>query len=117
MYEGRLSDRNRSMVVVASRRGRSSRMICSFLDIDNKSCRKYLQSFERGGYTELFPLQIKPNRKFDDEVIKKAIFGLMHEPPSSRNQTGWPVGIAAAKTMLQVSSSGGIADAGNGSVN
>src|SRR5260370_23659219 len=91
MYEGRLSDRNRSMVVVASRRGRSSRMICSFLDIDNKSCRKYLQSFERGGYTELFALQIKPNRKFDDEVIKKAIFGLMHEPPSNHgiNRTTW----------------------------
>jgi len=53
LYEGRLSDRNRSMVVLASRRGLSSRMICSFLDIDNKSCRKYLQSFERGGYTEL----------------------------------------------------------------
>jgi transposase len=91
LYEGRLSDRNRSMVVLASRRGLSSRMICSFLDIDNKSCRKYLQSFERGGYTELFALQIKPNRKFDDEVIKKAIFGLMHEPPSNHgiNRTTW----------------------------
>jgi hypothetical protein len=79
------------MVVLASRRGLSSRMICSFLDIDNKSCRKYLQSFERGGYTELFALQIKLNRKFDDEVIKKAIFGLMHEPPSNHgiNRTTW----------------------------
>lgn len=48
LYEGRLSDRNRSMVVLASRRGLSSRMISSFLDIDNKSCRKYLQRFERG---------------------------------------------------------------------
>ncbi len=49
LYEGRLSDRNRSMVVLASRRGLSNRMICSFLDIDNKSCSKYLQRFERGG--------------------------------------------------------------------
>jgi hypothetical protein len=48
LYEGRLSDRNRSMVVLADRRGLSSRMICRFLDIDNKSCRKYLRRFERG---------------------------------------------------------------------
>jgi hypothetical protein len=46
---------------------------------------------ERAGYTELFALQIKPNRKFDDEVIKEAIFGLMHEPPSNHgiNRTTW----------------------------
>ena len=91
LYEGRLSDRNRSMVVLASRRGLSSRMICSFLDIDNKSCRKYLQRFERGDYTELFAPQINPTRKFDDEAIKKAIFGLLHEPPSNYgiNRTTW----------------------------
>ena len=91
LYEGRLSDRNRSMVVLASRRGLSSRMICSFLDIDNKSCRKYLQRFERGGYAELFAPQINPTRKFDDEAIKKAIFGLLHEPPSNYgiNRTTW----------------------------
>jgi hypothetical protein len=79
------------MVVLASRRGLSSRMICRFLDIDNKSYRKYLQRFERGSYTELFAPQIKPNRKFDDEAIKKAIFGLLHEPPSNYgiNRTTW----------------------------
>ena len=49
LYEGRLSHRDRSMVVLASRRGLSSRMICSFLDIDKKSCRKYLQSFRARG--------------------------------------------------------------------
>jgi transposase len=91
LYEGRLSDRNRSMVVLASRRGLSSRMISSFLDIDNKSCRKYLQRFERGGYTELFASQINHSRKFDDEAIKNAIFGLLHEPPSNYgiNRTTW----------------------------
>lgn len=68
------------MVVLASRRGLSSRMICRFLDIDNKSCHNNLQRFERGGYTELFAPQIKRTRKFDDEAIKKAIFGLLHEP-------------------------------------
>ena len=91
LYEGRLSDRNRAMVVLASRRGLSSRMICNFLDIDNKSRHKYLLRFERGGYTELFAPQIKRTRKFDDEAIKKAIFALLHEPPSNYgiNRTTW----------------------------
>jgi hypothetical protein len=34
LYNGRLSDRNRSMVVLASRRGLSQRMISTFLGID-----------------------------------------------------------------------------------
>src|SRR5258708_172129 len=91
LYEGRLSDRNRSMVVLANRRGLSSRMISSFLDIDNKSCRKYLKRFERGGYTALFASQINHSRKFDNEAIKNAIFGLLHEPPSNYgiNRTTW----------------------------
>jgi hypothetical protein len=34
LYNGRLSHRNRSMVVLASRRGLSQRMISTFLGID-----------------------------------------------------------------------------------
>ena len=40
------------MVVLASHRGLSNDKICSFLNIDKKSYRKYLQRFERGGDTE-----------------------------------------------------------------
>src|SRR5258708_36377802 len=58
LYEGRLSERNRSMVVLASKRGLGGDLICSFLNIDRKSYRKYLQKFECGGDTELFAHQI-----------------------------------------------------------
>jgi hypothetical protein len=79
------------MVVLASHRGLSSEMICSFLNIDKKSYRKYLQRFECGGDTELFARRINPARKFDDEAVKNAVFGLLHEPPSSFgiNRTTW----------------------------
>ena len=90
LYEGRLSDRNRSLVVLASYRGLSHNKICSFLNIDNKTCRKYLQKFERGGDTELFARKTNHTRKFDDETIK-AVFSLLHEPPSNYgiNRTTW----------------------------
>jgi hypothetical protein len=64
---------------------------CSFVNIDKKSYRKYLQRFECGDYTELFVRRINPTRKFDDEAVKNAVFGLLHEPPSNFgiNRTTW----------------------------
>jgi len=64
------------MVVLASHRGLSSDMICNFLNIDKKTYHKYLQRFECGGYIELFARRINPTRKFDDEAVKNAVFGL-----------------------------------------
>jgi transposase len=91
LYEGRLSDRNRSMVILATRRGLSQSMICAFLDISPKSCGKYLRAFERGGSAALFARQTKSTRKFDNEAITKAVFGILHEPPSNHgiNRTSW----------------------------
>jgi len=39
LYTGRLSDRNRSMAVLANRRGLSSGTICRFLSINMRTCR------------------------------------------------------------------------------
>jgi transposase len=54
LYEGRLSDRNRSMVVLATRRGLGKGVVCPFLGIDKKTYRKYSRLFERGGAAALF---------------------------------------------------------------
>ena len=91
LYEGRLSDRNRSMVVLANRRGVKTRFVCGFLGIDRTTHRKYLRSFKDGGCDALFTCQIKVTRKFDDETVKQAVFGLLHEPPSNHgiNRTTW----------------------------
>jgi transposase len=91
LYNGRLSDRNRSAVVLAGRHGLSQRMICNVLGIDQRSCSKYLRTFERGGAAALFARHTKSNRKFDDGALKKAVFALLHEPPSNYdiNRTTW----------------------------
>jgi transposase len=91
LYDGRLSDRNRSMVVLANRRGLSSGTVCQFLGIDKKTYRKYLAAFETGGHAALFARQTKSTRKFDDEAVKQAVFQILHEPPSNYgiNRTTW----------------------------
>jgi transposase len=91
LYDGCLSDRNRSMVILASCHGLSSGIVCSFLGIDKKTYRKYLRTFEEGGQDALFARQTKSTRKFDNETVKQAVFGLLHEPPSNYgiNRTTW----------------------------
>lgn len=91
LYDGRLSDRNRSMVVLAKHHGLGGGVICAFLGISKKTCRKYLAIFEHGGTAELFARQTKSSRKFDHETVKEAVFSLLHEPPSNYgiNRTSW----------------------------
>ena len=91
LYEGRLSERNRSMVILADRRGLTCSVTCSFLGIDRHTYRKYLLTFNQAGASALFAPQTKSNCKFDNEAIKNAIFGRLHEPPSSYgiNRTTW----------------------------
>jgi transposase len=91
LYGGRLSDRNRSMVVLASSRGLHCGTVRDFLGIDMKTYRKYLRTFENGGHAALFARQTKSTRKFDNEAVKQAVFGLLHEPPSNYgiNRTTW----------------------------
>ena len=91
LYDGRLSDRNRALVILAKHRGVGRGLICAFLGICKLACLKYLRIFKHGGTTELFARQTKSSRKFDDEALKKAVFSLLHEPPSNYgiNRTSW----------------------------
>jgi hypothetical protein len=70
LYEGRLSDRNRSMVVLAKRRGLGRGVICTFLGISKVTYLKYLRTFERGGTAALFARRTMSSRKFDSEAVK-----------------------------------------------
>jgi transposase len=91
LYNGRLSDRNRSMTILAHRRGCSGDVVRSFLGIAKQTYYKFLQSFENGGQAALFGRQHKSSRKCDDADVKEAVFGLLHEPPSNYgiNRTTW----------------------------
>jgi transposase len=94
LYDGRLADRNRSMVILANRHGLSSSVTCSFLGISRHAYRSYLRTFRRAGESALFARQTRSNRKFDNDAIKNAVFGLLHEPPSNYNinRTTWTMG-------------------------
>lgn len=91
LYNGRLSDRNRSMAILGSRHGLNSGTVCSFLGIDKKTYRKYLRTFETGRQDALFARKINTARKFDNAAVRQAVFGLLHEPPSNYgiNRTTW----------------------------
>jgi len=90
LYTGRLSDRNKSLQVLARRRGLTMRTICAFLGISTNTYGVYTRKFAKGGTDALFaPKPYK--KKSDDESVKSAIFKLLHEPPSNYgiNRTTW----------------------------
>jgi hypothetical protein len=82
------------MVILSNRHGLTCSVTCDFLGIDRHTYRRYLRTFAFGGGSALFERQTKSNRKFDDEVLKNAVFGLLHEPPSNYNinRTTWTIG-------------------------
>jgi transposase len=91
VYDGRLADRNRSMVVLANRHGIGNTVICKFLGIARGTARGYLRKFNSSGIPGLFAAQSRSNRKVDDPRTKDAVFKLLHEPPANYdiNRTTW----------------------------
>jgi transposase len=95
LHNGRLSKRNRAMVVLASHRKIPSRTICAFLGVGKAFVRKYRDMFDSKGAELVFSPQTKSNRKIDNEDLRRAIFGLLHEPPANHgiNRTSWTMAL------------------------
>ena len=95
LHNGRLMDRNRAMVALASRRKIPSRTISEFLGVGKAFVRNYRNKFESEGAPRLFAPQTKSNRKIDNEDLRKAIFSLLHEPPTNHgiNRTSWTMAL------------------------
>jgi hypothetical protein len=91
LHNGRLSDRNRSMVALASYRKIPSQTICTFLGVGKAFVRKYRNKFDSMGATIMFVRQTRSNRKVDSEDLRSAVFKLLHEPPADHgiNRTSW----------------------------
>ena len=91
LHNDRLPNRNRAMVVLASRRKIPSRTICAFLGVGKAFVRKYRNMFDSNGAELVFAPQTKSNRKIDSEDLRRTIFSLLHEPPSNHgiNRTSW----------------------------
>ncbi|MGE3745379.1 MAG: IS630 family transposase [Sphingomonadaceae bacterium] len=91
LYEGRLSDRKRAMVILSKRHGVSGPTIRCFLGICKGTYLRYLNLYRDGGTVKLFQPKTRSNRKFDNENLKQAVFRVLHEPPSQYgiNRTSW----------------------------
>jgi transposase len=91
LRNGRLLDRNRAMVALASRRKIPRQTICAFLGVGKAFVRKYRNKFDSSGADTMFAPQSRSNRKIDNESLRSAVFSLLHEPPTNHgiNRTSW----------------------------
>jgi transposase len=95
LRNGRLLNRNRAMVALASHREVSSKTIRDFLGVGKAFVRKCRNKFNSGRAVALFARQSKSNRKIDDEKLRSAVFSLLHEPPANHgiNRTSWTMSL------------------------
>jgi transposase len=89
--EGRLSDRNRALAVLARNKGLSLTDVCGFLSISKEAVLKYCRCYRAGGFELLMSRKSPSTTKFDKEQNKQAVFALLHTPPSAYgiNRTTW----------------------------
>jgi transposase len=90
LYNGRLFERNKSMVILARQRGITIDTICNLLGITILTYRGYMRAFTNGGSHALFSRKPKI-KKSDDEALKSEIFKILHQPPNNYgiNRTSW----------------------------
>jgi transposase len=84
------SPRKRTLAILARRNGFSFHAIGEHLGISRNTVKGYIADFEAAGAMRLHqPVQRK--RKSNDEGLKRAVFALLHEPPSlsGYNRTTW----------------------------
>jgi len=91
IYEGRLSERNRSLAILANERGFCRKDVREFLGISKGTLQRYIQEHRSGGAAQLFGRKPRSTTKVDDEELKHAIFDILHRPPSAYgiNRTSW----------------------------
>jgi transposase len=91
LYNGRLSERNKSLAILANRRGLTIETICALLGISTSTFHSYKRLFLNGGSRSLFARKSYPNRRHGDETLKNAVFKVLHQPPSDYgiNRTTW----------------------------
>jgi transposase len=101
ILEGRLSHRNKALAVLARERGIGQSYVRSFLYISKGAASSYWKCFKNGGTTQLFGQKERSKKRCEDEDLKRAVFALLHEPPSTHgiNRTSWK--LADLKMVLR----------------
>jgi transposase len=94
LYTGRLYQRNKSLAILACQRGLTIYTICYFLGISTNTFSNYKRVFAKGGSVALFSRKLHA-QKSNDEVLKNAVFKILHEPPSNYgiNRTSWTMSL------------------------
>jgi transposase len=84
--------RKKAAAVLAHKRGIPIRTIAASLPLSRLSVRKYIRVFAVGGPEALFASRRRlGGRRAENEQVRKAVFALLHEPPSAIgiNRTTW----------------------------
>ena len=83
-------DREKALVILAHQQLFSNATIARCLGISQNTVRGYLRKLRDTGVDGVFERKKLPS-KSSDEDLKKAVFGLLHEPPSLSdvNRTSW----------------------------
>ena len=91
ILEGRLSHRNKAMAVLARERGIGQSYVRSFLHISKNAANRYWKDYQNGGTSQLFARKENSHKRSEDEDLKRAVFALLHTPPSAHgiNRTTW----------------------------
>jgi len=91
VIEGRLSDRNRALAVLARQKRLSLTDVCGFLSVSKEAVLKYCRCYRTGGFELLMSRKSPSTTKFDKEQNKQTVFSLLHAPPSAYgiNRTTW----------------------------
>jgi transposase len=78
------------VAAMAKEAGFSRRAIAQHLDLARGTVRSHLEAYAAGDVDTLIQRKLRPH-KADNENFKKALFGLLHEPPSlsGYNRTSW----------------------------
>jgi transposase len=87
----RVLGRRRAIVMLATWRGLRPSFICKLLKLSPVTYRRCVQIVRERGVAALFDRRKNAHRKYDDEVIKNTLFGVLHQPPSNFgiNRTTW----------------------------
>ena len=83
-------DRQKALVLLAHQQHFSVATISRCLAISSNTVRDYLMKFRDGGLERVYQRH-RRSLKRNDEELKKAVFALLHEPPSlsNINRTSW----------------------------
>jgi hypothetical protein len=108
LRNGRPIERKRAIAVLSSRHGIAGGVACRFLEISRGGYRHSLKVFAEGGSKALFARRINPHRKYDDEVVKRALFSTLHQPPAAFgiNRTTWTI-VDLSRAMKRLGTSVG----------